>query len=219
MRKNVLILLFCAFALGINAQNEQPDKAFLMFLHGGYGLFPNKTAGLTTTSADYVKKMGSGASWNFQAYYRSKMFIVGAMYSGYNSKGSYLASTEGAAELTSSDNILTTYVAPQLGMNIPVSKVFHLGWNGGFGGMWLKNSSKVYEKPRVLKGSAFGYNLGLRGIFNLTEHLGLSAEVMAIGAATNKANVDYHNEVVTVHYVPSLKLNQLTFSLGLKISM
>jgi len=218
MKKSLLILLFCAVAVGISAQDEKPsDKAFLMFLHGGYCLLPNKTTGLTSTSTDYVKKLSSGASWNAQAYFRTKMFIVGLMYSGYTSKGNYIASE--TSKLTSSDNILTTYIAPQFGMNIPLAKVFDLGWNGGFGGMLLKNNGTVYGKPRILKGSAFGVNLGVRGVFNINKYFGISAEVMAIAAQLNKAKVDYHNEVVQVNYVPSLKLNQLTFSLGLKISI
>ena len=220
MKKTILALIFCVVAVGIFAQEKQSDKAFLMFLHGGYCMLPNKTAGLTSTSDDYVKKMGSGASWNAQAFFRTKMFIVGLMYSGFTSKGSYVASLETSElQLKSSDNLLTTYVGPQFGMNIPVAEKFDIGWNGGFGGMFLKNNGQVFEKPRVLKGGNIGCNLGVRGVVNFTPNIGLSAEIMAIGAYLNKANSHYHDEVVRVHYVPSLKLNQFTFSLGLKISI
>jgi len=225
MKKIFLTFIFCAVAVGIFAQEgetvakEQRNTSFVMFLHGGYCLLPSKMAGLTSTSDDYVKKLSRGASWNAQAYFRHKMLITGLMYSGYTSKGSYIASEIGTSGLTSSDNLLTTYIAPQCGMIIPLAKVFDLSWNGGFGGMWLKNNSTVYGKPRILKGGSVGANLSLRGIFNITKNFGLSLEVMGILASLNKANVDYHDEVVQVNYVPSLKLNQLNFSLGLKISL
>jgi len=146
MKKRVLVFILCIFAIGLFAQEEtqqQRDKtfSFLMFLHGGYGMLPNKTAGLTGTSDDHLKKMSAGASWNAQAFFRVKMLIAGLIYSGYTSKDSYIASE--TSGLTSSDNILTTYIGPQVGMNIPVAKVFHIGFNGGLGAMWLQNKGTV----------------------------------------------------------------------------
>ncbi|MDR0830692.1 MAG: outer membrane beta-barrel protein [Prevotellaceae bacterium] len=224
MKKTVLILLFCGIFTGIFAQeNEQPNnKGFMAFLHGGYGLLPNRIGGfgLTDPSAEYAKKLASGGSWNAQAYFRSKMFIVGLMYSGYASKESYFASFETSpSQLKSSDNILTTYIAPQVGMNIPVSKSFDINWNAGFGGIWLKNNGKVYEKPRIVKGSTVGVNLGVRGIYNFTEHFGLSAEIMGIAASIGATNVDYHNQNLRIEYFPLMHISQFTFSLGLKYSL
>ena len=220
LKKSLLTLIFCVVAVGIFAQEEkQSDKAFLMFLHGGYCILPNKTAGLTSTSDDYVKKLSSGASWNAQAYFRYKKLIAGLMYSGFTSKGSYIASEIGTSGLTSSDNLITTYTALQCGMNIPIGKVFEFGFHGGFGVMWLKNNGLVYEKQRVLKAWSPAVNLGINGIVNISKNVGLSAEIMAIGASTSKSKVNYNNKVVEVRYQLPLKLNELTFSLGLKISI
>ena len=220
MKKSLLILLFCAVAVGISAQDEKPsDKAFLMFLHGGYCYAPNlRGDGLTSPSADYAKKLSSGGSWNAQAYFRTKMFIVGLMYSGFTTSGSYVASLEESQnQLTSSDKLLTTYIAPQLGMNIPV-KSFDIGWNLGLGGMWLKNNGTVFEKPRILKGSTIGANLNVRGVYNFTKNLGLSMEVMGVAASIGSARVNYHDQNLKVEYFPLMPLYQFSFSLGLKCS-
>jgi hypothetical protein len=223
MKKTLLILLLCGIFTGIFAQeNEQPrNTGFLMFLHGGYGLLPNKTGGfsLTDPSAEYAKKLGSGGAWNAQAYFRSKMFIVGLMYSGYTSKRSYNASFETSpVQLKSSDNILTTYIAPQIGMNIPI-KNFDFGWNAGIGGIWFKNNSKVYEKPRIVTGNTAGINIGVRGVYNFTKNFGLSAEIMSIAASVFATNVNYHDKNLRVEHFPTMHISQFTFSLGLKYSL
>jgi len=220
MKKSLLILLFCAIAVGISAQEQPKDKAFLMFLHGGYGYAPNSRGdGLTTTDAAYAKKIASGASWNAQAYFRTKMFIVGLMYSGHTSSGSYVASLpESQNKLTSSDKLLTTYIGPQLGMNIPVAESFDIGWNVGLGGMWLKNNGTVFEKPRVLKGGTVGANLNVRGVYNFTKNIGISAEVMGLAASLGSARVGYHDQNLKVEYFPLMPLYQFSFSIGLKCS-
>jgi hypothetical protein len=196
---------------GIFAQNSTPrNNSFLVFLHGGYGYLPSKTKGLTSADNSYVKKMSSGAAWNAQLYFKHKMLIVGLMYSGYTSKGK-LENT--------SDNIFGHYIAPQIGMHIPVAKVFSIGFNGGMGGMIYRNKSEVYQNPRLVTGSAFGVNLGVRGIFNINEHWGISAEIMSIIATLGKTNVNYHSENILVRYFPQLSMTQLTFSLGIKYSL
>ena len=85
MKRSLLILFFSAITFGVSAQDkEQKNSSFLMFVHGGYAYSPNKEGkGLTSSSADYAKKMSSGACWNLQLFYRYKKFVVGMMYSGF----------------------------------------------------------------------------------------------------------------------------------------
>jgi hypothetical protein len=200
----------------------ESNSHFLMFLHGGYGYMPNREGkGLTNASSEYTKKMASGASWNAQLFFQHKMFIVGMMYSGLASNGKIEVPSvaDSQTAFQNSDKILTTYIAPQLGMNIPVSEKFAIGWNGGLGGMIYRNNSIVYENPRVVKGSNIGLNLGVRAIYSFTKNLGLSAEVMFIGAKLHKSNINYHQEDIEMVYVPALPVNQCTFSIGLKYSL
>ena len=211
MKRFIVILALCGQIGMLGAQEPEPrTNTFLMFLHAGYGNLPSKTLGLTNRSADYTKKLQSGASWNAQLYFKHKMLIVGMMYSGYTSKG---------ALEHSSDRLLSNYIAPQIGMHIPTGKIFSLGWNVGFGGLIYNNNSTVYEKPRELKGSALGANLGVRGIFNITPNFGVSVEIMSILASLNKTHNNYHDEIIEVIYIPSLSMHQFTFSLGFKYSL
>jgi hypothetical protein len=221
MKRTLLILLFAGIFGGVFAQEATNDNHFLMFLHGGYGLMPNKTgAGLTDSSADYAKKMSNGGAWNAQLFFQHKMMTVGLMYSGLISSGEIeTPSVSGVVLVKTSDKILTTYIAPQMGMQIPVAKVFSIGWNAGIGELIYKNNSDVYGKPRIVSGHRIGLNLGVRGIFNITENLGISAEIMSIFSGMNKSNIDYNDNTVPVVYIPKLPVNQFTFAIGLKYSL
>ncbi|GHT36534.1 hypothetical protein FACS189434_14690 [Bacteroidia bacterium] len=197
-----------------------PDKAFLAFLHGGYGTIPAKTSGLTITSESYQKDLSSGGVWNLQAYFRSKMFIVGLLYAGYTSSGStesYVAPGLSGG-LRTSDKLLTTYIAPQLGMNIPVAEKFDIGWNAGFGGLWLKNAGEINGNPRTLQGSTFAVDLAARGVYNITKNLGVSAEIMYILGNLTRTNLNYHEKDYKINNLDQVSASQLTFSLGLKCS-
>jgi len=210
MKKILLMLFLCGTFSATFAQETLPSSSFLAFLHGGYGFLPDKTSGLTGSSAKYVDELSSGAAWNAQAYYRSKMFIVGLLYSGY---------TAGGSLENSSDKILTTYLAPQLGMCIPIGESFGIAFNGGFGGMWLRNNGTVYEKDRIATGSTLGINLGVKGIYNFSKHFGLSLELLGISANLHSYDTKYHDQTLKVRCADALHLNQLTFSLGLKYSL
>jgi hypothetical protein len=232
MRKVLFVLFFCGIVGSISAQ-EESDNSLLVFLHAGYGYLPGKTSGLTNSSDSYVKTLSSGMSWNAQVYYQHKMLIVGLLYSGYNSSGSLKSGSDGIPRvidpsqaqlrpvqyLNSSDNILTTYIAPQLGANIPAGEYFSIAFNGGIGSMSYRNNSTVYEKDRKVTGNSLGLNLGLKGIYNFSTHFGVSLEALGINASLGSVNIKYHDENFTVKYPDRLSLNQLTFSLGLKYSL
>jgi len=216
-----------------NSFQEKSENSFVAFLHAGYGYLPGKTSGLTNSSDSYVKTLSSGMSWNVQLYYQHKKLIAGLLYSGYNSSGSLKYDSDNfstvmdpsqvqlkpAQRLNSSDNILTTYIAPQLGANIPVGEHFSIAFNGGIGGIWYRNNSTVHEKDRKVTGSSLGLNLGVKGIYNFSRHFGVSLEILGINAGLDSVDIEYHDENFKVNYPDGLSLNQLTFSLGLKYSL
>jgi len=211
MKKFLLVCLVCG-TVGTGFAQDLATKtdAFVMFFHAGWGKLPN-TSGLTNSSADYVNELCSGVDWNFQALFRHKKFITGLLYSGYTANGKLEYS---------SDKILTNYIAPQIGMNIPVgSGKFDIAWNAGIGGMWYRNYSKVFEKDRKVKGSTTGVNLGLKAIYNFTQSFGVSFEIATIQASLYKTHITYHDETIKVKYPDALPLNQFTFSFGLKFSL
>lgn len=224
MKRSISILLLCAVTFGVYAQEkEQKNNSLMIFAHGGYAYSPNKNGkGLTSSSPDYAKKMSSGAGWNLQLFYRHKMFTVGMMYSGFTSKGEMeIASIDVSSQdkFINSDKILTTYIAIQLGMRIPVGNSFAICWNGGFGGMAYNNNSLVYGQPRIVKGSNLGVNLGAKAVYQFTNHFGISLEFMTISANIGKTNINYHQEDILVRYSPKIPLNQYLFSLGLTYSL
>ena len=212
MKKFLIVLFFCGTVGAAFAQELQTSpNAFVMFLHAGWGKLPNKTSGLTNSSADYVNELSSGAVWNLQALYRHKKFITGLLYSGYTANGKLEYS---------SDKILTTYISPQLGMNIPViGEKFDIVFNAGLGNIWYRNNSLVFGKDRKVKGSAAGANFGLKAVYNFTQNFGISCEIASIWASLNKTFITYHDETIKVNYPEALCLNQFTFSLGLKYSL
>ena len=220
MKKFLLMLFLCATVVGTSFAQEEGRRtnSFLVFLHGGYGILPNKTSGLTNSSAEYVKELSSGPIWNAQAYYRHKMFIVGLLYSGYTAKNSWEKPYENSFE-TGSDKLLTTYIAPQFGMNIPVGK-FDIAFNGGAGGIWYRNNGLVLDNNRKAKGSSMGANLGLKFGYNFSKHFGISLDVMGVLANLAGINITQNDKTVRVTYsAPPLYLNQITFSLGFKYSL
>ena len=224
MKRSLLILFLSAITFGVSAQDkEQKNSSFLMFVHGGYAYSPNKEGkGLTSYSADYAKKMSSGACWNLQLFYRYKKFVVGMMYSGFASSGKLeipSVDVSSRKNFTNSDKLLTTYIAPQFGMHIPAGESFVIDWTAGFGGMVYRNNSIAYEQPRVVKGSNLGINLNAKVIYKFTEHFGLSAEIMAIWAGLRRSHVNYNEDDIKVVYFPKLPVNQYTFSLGLTYSL
>ena len=211
MKKYLLLLVLCG-VFGLNHAQEATVKsdALLMFVHAGLGVLPDKTSGLTSSKSDYVGKLSSGLEWNIQIYHRHKRFISGLMYSGYSASGKLE---------NSSDKILTTYVAPQVGFNFPiVGDEFDIVLNAGIGGMWYRNNGSVFGNPRKVNGSTFGANLGLKGVYNFTQNVGASLEISTIRANLYKTNNKYHDETIRVRYPDTLHLNQLTFSFGLKFS-
>ena len=211
MKKIVLMLFLCGIVGTTLAQEETSNNSFLMFLHGGYGFLPNKTSGLTSYSTSYIDELSSGVIWNAQAYYRKNLFITGLLYSGYTANGSLK---------NSSDKILTTYVAPQAGMCIPVAGgKFNIAFNGGIGGMWYRNNSVVFQKDRKVTGKNIGVNLGLKGVYNFAQHFGVSLEMSIIEASLSKTNVNYHDKIIKVRYADALHLNQFSLSIGLKYSL
>ena len=208
MKKFFFILFLCGTAAAAFAQS---DSRLMVFLHGGYGILPNKTSGLTSSSPDYIDQLSSGIDWNVQAYFRNKMFITGLLYSAYTAKGKQESGN-------GSDKITTAYVGPQVGVNIPIGKI-DIVFNGGIGGMWYRNNAIVYEKDRKVKGNSLGANLGLKGVYNFTPHLGISLEASYIGSSLYGFNAAYHDEIYRVRYEDPISLGQLTFSLGLKCSL
>lgn len=211
---------------------ESSDNSLVAFLHAGYGYLPNKTSGLTNSSESYAKTLSSGMSWNAQLYYQRKKLIIGLLYSGYNSSGSLEHGDDTPQvvdpsqsqrrpdnRLNSSDHILTTYIAPQFGANIPAGERFSIAFNGGIGGIWYRNNSTVHDKDRKVTGNSLGLNLCVKGIYNFSEHFGVSLEVLGINAGLNSVDIKYHDENFEVNYSDKLSLNQLTFSLGLKYSL
>jgi len=211
MKKVSLILFFCEIVGTISAQEK--SNFFLMFLHGGYGILPDKTSGLTNSSASYIDELSSGVSWNAQAYFRHKALITGLFYSGYTAKGSLE---------NSSDKILTSYVAPQLGAAIPVANgKFDIVINAGVGGIWYQNNSMVFGKERKVRGSSVGVNIGLKGVYNFSRQWGVSLEMATIRANLYKTNVNYHYKTIDVKYSGEspFHLDQFTFSIGLKYSL
>jgi hypothetical protein len=212
MKKFLLVLLICGTVGATQAQEISTNSnAFLMFLHAGWGKLPDKTSGLTNSSAVYVNELCSGVEWNLQAYFKSRKLITGLLYSGYTANGK-LKNT--------SDKILTTYIAPQLGMNIPIGgEIFDIAFNAGIGGMWYRNNSLVFGKDRIAKGRTVGINLGVKGIYNFTQSFGVSFEIATIRANLYKTKITYHDETIKVTYPEALHLNQITFSIGLKYSL
>ena len=219
MKKFLLILFLCGTVAGATfAQEGRRTNSFVVFLHGGYGMMPGKTSGLTNSSPDYIKKLSSGGIWNAQMYFRHKMFIVGLLYSGYTAKNSWERPYENSFD-TGSDKLLTTYIGPQIGVSIPI-KSFDIDINGGCGGIWYRNYSVMLENNRKVKGGSVGVNLGLKGVYNFSKHFGVSLEVAGILANLNHTNNTQNDKTVRVNYSePPLRLNQLTFSLGLKYSL
>ena len=212
MKKFLFVLFFCGTVGATFAQELSTNsKAFLMFLHAGWGKLPDKTSGLTNSSADYINEFCSGVEWNIQAFFRSQKLITGLLYSGYTANGQLEYS---------SDKILTTYIAPQIGMNIPVGgEKFDIAFNAGLGGMWYRNNSLVFGKDRNVKGSTSGVNLGVKAVYNFIPNLGVSFEIATIRANLYKTNINYHDETIKVNYPDALHLNQFTFSIGLKYSL
>ncbi len=211
MKRILILFFFCGFITSVFAQEAETSKrhSFLAFVHGSYGILPNKTAGLTSSSSDYAKELSASGAWNMQAYWQHRMLIVGLMYSGYAASG----------ELEqSSDNILTTYIAPQIGMIIPFGESgFGMVFNGGFGGMWLRNNGFQYDNSCKVTGSTFGINLGLKFTYDFTKNLGISLEALAVNANLSSFKKDYLNETTKTNQ--PVPLNQLSFSLGLKYSL
>lgn len=211
--KRILFLLFFCGIIAPGFAQSSPDDSFVLFLHGGYGHLTGKAPGLTNASDTYDKTMSSGVSWNAQMYYKHKKLIAGLLYSSYLSNGK---------REECSDHILTTYIAPQVGLNIPVGKQFDIALNGGTGTICYLNNSFVYGKVRKVTGLNIGYDLGLKGICNLSDRFGISLEMLFIGTDDfNKVKVKYHHEVFDVKYRSddSRNLNQFTISLGLKYSL
>jgi len=212
MKKFLFVLFLCGIVGTAFAQEKTANSnAFVMFLHAGWGKLPDKTSGLTNSSSDYVNELSSGTGWNIQALFRSKKLITGLLYSGYTASGKLQYS---------SDILLTTYIAPQLGMNIPVGgEKFDIAFNGGIGSMWYCNNSFVFEKSRKVKGKTAGVNLGLKGVFNFTQNFGVSFEIATIRANLSKTKINYHDNTIKVTYPDMLHLNQFTYSFGIKYSL
>jgi hypothetical protein len=208
-QKRFLIFLFLASCFIANA-DEPPRHSFVAFVHGGYGYLPDGAVGLTNASDSYDKTLSSGGSWDVQFFYKHKALITGLLYSGYTSSG----------ELTySSDRIFTNYLAPQAGMLFPIYNKFSFSFNAGMGCMWYLNKSIVYEKDRRVTGRGFAMNLGIRGIYDISKHVGLSLEYMTTGAALGKTKVNYHDEnTIVKNRELFFNLNQYMLSLGLKYS-
>jgi len=216
MRKFLLTLSLSGIVFTTFAQETLQPHSCLMFMHAGYGFLPNKTSGLTNSSADYINKLSSGTIWNAQAYFRHKIIIVGLLYSGYTAQGNLE---------NSSDKIITNYFAPQFGFYFPLAGgKFDMGFNFGVGCMAYRNNSVVFKKDRIVNGCAVGGNFGIKGAYNITRNLGISVDISIIGAELYKTYINYHGEVVKVKYTSSkkdvepLNLEQITFSFGLKYS-
>jgi long-subunit fatty acid transport protein len=212
MRKFLLALSFSGIVFSTFAQETLPSNSCLMFMHAGYGFLPQKTSGLTNSSADYINKLSSGTIWNAQAYFHRKIIIVGLLYSGYTAKGSLE---------NSSDKIITNYFAPQFGFYFPLADgKFNIGFNLGVGCMAYRNNSVVFNKPRIVNGCAIGGNFGIKGAYNITQNLGISVDISIIGAELYKTYINYHDEVIKVKYRDDsqIYLEQITFSFGLKYS-
>jgi hypothetical protein len=203
------MFLLSTFCFVANA--DEPRRHSLVgFVHGGYGYLPSDIPGLTDISGSYKNIFNDGGTWDAQLFYKYRILMLGLHYSGF---------TAGSELTNSSDRIFTHYIAPQAGMLFPVYRQFSLSFNGGLGCLWYLNNSVLYEKDRKVTGSAFALNLAARGIYNVTERIGISLQFMALGGSLQKTKVHYHDEDITVKMKgPTFNFNRLAVSLGLKFS-
>ena len=196
--KTMLLFLLIACHTSIFSQ----DKEFLRHefsIHTGYGTMINSVAGLTLSTQGYKRDLSQGVSWDGQYHFRIiQRFAVGLTYSGFSSKGSH---AEG------SDHLFINYIAPQISVCNLSSKSFQFRLGAGVGGIYFRDNSKVFGKPRRVKGNTFGAHINLTTAYKLTEHLGVGLEAQYIAGELDKINSHYHDETIIVRFKDNNKAN------------
>ena len=207
-----VLLAIVVFLLPVMVFAEEPEPwRYSLSLHYGYANMVAGTAGLTNSSRSYEKDLCSGMSWDFQYYYRygrKRIFGLGAIYSGFTSKGTLQYST---------DHVYTHYIAPQLNLSLWPTSRFFMGGNTGFGYFMYRNNSTVFGKGRRVMGDMPAVNFGLNGTYCLSQRIGISLNMQYIFTELYKVHIDYHDEITKVKFPPekAMQASRLNISGGI----
>ena len=177
--------------------------------HAGYGNMVYGVPGLTLPTHSYDRELSQGVNWDLQYSFRPrKHFVIGAIYSGFSSKGSH---PEG------SDHVWVHFIGPQIGACSVSTQRWQIRVTGSPGVVFFRDHSKVFGKPRNTKANTVGFLTNVNAGYRLTSHLGIGMQVQYLASGLFSMRSKYHGETITVKFDDdsNSSLSRLNVSAGL----
>lgn len=200
-----MLVIVCQSPLFSQRDFQRHELAF----HTGYGNMVYGVPGLTLPTHSYDRELSQGVNWDLQYYFRPrKHFVIGAIYSGFSSKGNH---PEGA------DHIWVHFIGPQIGVCNISTERWQMRITGGPGGVIFRDKSRVFDKPRNTKANSIGFLANISTSYKLTPHLGIGMEIQYMASGLVSMRSRYHNQTVTVNFddEANSSLSRLNISAGL----
>lgn len=205
--KTILLLIVLIGHTPLFAQKDFEQHEFSF--HVGYGNMFNGTPTLTMDTHHYQRQLAQGVSWDGQYHFRPiKRFIIGAVYSGFSSKGSH---PEG------SDHLWIHFIGTQIGICNADTRHWQIRMGAGPGALFLRNNSRVFGKERKATGKHIGFLLNANTTYKLTSHLGIGLGVQYLISGLHRMKSHYHGETVHVRFNDdhNADLSRLNITTGL----
>ena len=184
----MIIIAFIFYSSPSLYAQTNRDNSHILSVHAGPSWYLDNPIGLTDYDSQYLDGLKKGVSWNAEYTYLFLHTIftpgIGILYQGSRHSNSLP---------NSSDKLISHYIAPQFSLYYRPQK-FNINFVMGLGGIFYKDKSTVYGKPRDAKLSRCAFNFGLGGEYLFAKHWGASARLDFIGAFTKTYTVKYHDK-------------------------
>lgn len=200
-----MFMMICHSPLFSQKEFQRHEFSF----HSGYGNMVYGVPGLTLPTHSYDRKLSQGVNWDLQYHFRPlRHFVIGAIYSGFSSKGSH---PEG------SDHVWVHFIGPQIGVCNVSTERWQMRITGGPGGVIFRDNSKVFGKPRNTKANSIGFLFNASTAYKLSSHLGIGMEIQYLASGLVSMRSQYHGETIRVDFDESANssLSRLNINAGL----
>lgn len=214
MRVISVCILSLLFAAPVYSQTTKQYDRFMVGLDVGPAIMSGKS-NLSPFGVHYrgEHKNATMASAKF-SYFFDKNLFVGVKYTGLESSANYKADNGSVAE-----DIIMSYVAPQIGVKSSFSRKFIMGISVGAGYLHYNNKGIMESTEYKVKASTWGINGDLNFDYMLMRNLSLGLGISYMTGSFDRMHTKVEEEPkekISFEKWNKIKFNPVGITLGIK---
>ena len=212
MRKSIIFVL-CLFFVSLSYGQSASNERFSVSVDLGAGQSFGKS-NLSPYGVGYRGEYKSGFSGNIKMnYLLGKAFQAGLKFNLFSDAGNYGV----ASDAQVADNLNLTYIAPQIGVRVPVSDKWHFDCMIGAGYMNYHCESLYNSTEQTFKKGFFGANADLSLCRRIYGNLFLGANLSVMGGHASSLKATAGNDKNTLKLDKWNRINVLRADFGLSV--